>query len=147
MIYLCGPINGRSDDDCRNWREQAKALLSATIDPMARDYRGRELEPGIAAEIVENDKEDILASTALLVMFDKPSVGTAMEVLFAYEHGIPVHIVNVSGKPLSPWMIYHATALHETLEDACATLTPKRCTSCDSRYCDGGFCYLEKRDL
>ena len=122
MIYLCGPINGRSDADCMDWREKAKSLLGATLDPMARDYRGRELEPGIAKEIVENDKADIDQCSAILVMFDKPSVGTAMEVLYAWERNIPVYVVNVSGKPLSPWMIYHATKLHETLEDACSDL-------------------------
>jgi hypothetical protein len=77
-IYLCGPINGRSDDDCRNWREEAKSLLPDTLDPMVRDYRGRELEPGIAAEIVENDKLDIDASDQLLVLYDAPSVGTSV---------------------------------------------------------------------
>jgi hypothetical protein len=124
-VYLCGPINGRSDADCIDWRERAKQLLPATLDPMARDYRGRELAPGIAQEIVENDKHDVLSSGAVLVMFDKPSVGTSMEVLFAWMHRIPVHVVNVSGKPLSPWMIYHAAAVHPSLEVACASLSSK----------------------
>jgi hypothetical protein len=123
-VYLCGPINGRSDADCIDWRETAKILLAphATKDPMDRDYRGRELDSGIAAEIVENDKEDILFCTHVLVMFDKPSVGTSMEVLFAYEHGLPVHVVNISGRPLSPWMIYHARNLHASLEEAAVAI-------------------------
>jgi hypothetical protein len=122
VIYLCGPINGRTDADCMDWRAKAKSLIASTKDPMDRDYRGRELEPGIPMEIVENDKEDILFCTGVLVFFDKPSVGTSMEVLFAYEHGIQVHVVNASDKPLSPWLIYHATAIHQTLEAACAAV-------------------------
>jgi nucleoside 2-deoxyribosyltransferase len=122
VIYLCGPINGRTDADCMDWRATAKSWLAATKDPMDRDYRGRELEPGIAAEIVENDKADIRGCRGVLVFFDKPSVGTAMEVLFAYDHGIPVHVVNASDKPLSPWLIYHATTIHQTLEAACAAV-------------------------
>lgn len=134
-VYLCGPINGRSDADCKDWREEAKRLLAPlpTLDPMARDYRGRELEPGIAKEIVENDKADIDQCCALLVMFDKPSVGTAMEVLYARTEvwarsnnfcpvRLPVVVVDVSGKPLSPWMLYHATSVHPTLAAACAVL-------------------------
>jgi nucleoside 2-deoxyribosyltransferase len=123
-VYLCGPINGRSDADCKDWREEAKRLLAPmpTLDPMARDYRGRELEPDIEAEIVENDKLDIGRCAALLVMFDKPSVGTAMEVLFAYERGMPVHVVDVSGKPLSPWLLYHASAVHPNLDAASCCL-------------------------
>ncbi len=122
MIYLCGPINGRTDSDCMDWRTKAKAILPDTKDPMDRDYRGRELEPGIAAEIVENDKSDIVGCSGVLVFFDKPSVGTSMEVLFAYERGIPVYVVNASDKPLSPWLIYHAVAIHQTLEAACAAI-------------------------
>lgn len=124
MIYLCGPINGRSDDDCRNWREEAKALLAPlpTLDPMRRDFRGRELEPGIDAEIVIGDKADIFASSALLVYTDQPSDGTAMEILLAFIHSIPIHVVNKRTKPLSPWVKYHATAVYTSLTSACEAL-------------------------
>ena len=122
-VYLCGPINGRSDGDCKGWREYAKERLPQTCDPMDRDYRGRELEPGIAREIVENDKNDIRGCDALLVFFDKPSVGTSMEVLYAWERGVPVHVVDKSGKPLSPWLLYHATKIHPTLDAAVNELT------------------------
>lgn len=121
-VYLCGPINGRSDADCNDWRTKAKAMLDATLDPMARDYRGREAEPGVEVEIVEGDKADILECRAMVVYFDKPSVGTSMEVMFADTHGIPVHVVDVSDKPLSPWLVYHATAIHQTLDAACAAI-------------------------
>lgn len=133
-IYLCGPINGRSDAECNAWREQAKAFLAPlpTLDPMARDYRDRELEPGIAREIVENDKADIDQCAAMLVMFDKPSVGTSMEMLYAWTprwpradaihgpHRVPVYVVDVSGKPLSPWLLYHARQVFPDLGAACA---------------------------
>tara|TARA_R110000868_G_scaffold282507_1_gene542808 strand:+ start:1796 stop:2281 length:486 start_codon:yes stop_codon:yes gene_type:complete len=125
-VYLCGPINGRTDAGCKDWREQAKENLPDTLDPMDRDYRGRELEPGIAKEIVENDKTDIQSCDALLVMFDKPSVGTSMEVFLAWQLGKPVHVVNVSERPLSPWLIYHATVVHPSLKAAIAALKGPR---------------------
>lgn len=123
VIYLCGPINGRTDD-CRNWREEAKASWPGEcLDPMRRDYRGRELEPGIAAEIVAGDMGDLAASDALLVYFDRPSVGTAMEVFHAHTNlRIPVIIVNASLAPLSPWLVHHSHAIVDSVADAVAVL-------------------------
>jgi nucleoside 2-deoxyribosyltransferase len=121
-VYLCGPINGRSDDDCKGWREYAKERIADTLDPMDRDYRGRELEPGIAAEIVENDKLDIQASDVLLVYYDKPSVGTSMEVYMAHGMGKRVVVVDKSGKPLSPWLMYHSHEVYKSLDEAIAAL-------------------------
>jgi nucleoside 2-deoxyribosyltransferase len=121
-VYLCGPINGRSDDDAKGWREYAKQHLSDTVDPMSRDYRGRELEPGIAKEIVENDKEDILSCDALLVYYDKPSVGTSMEILFAHQLGKRMVLVDKSDKPLSPWLLYHCDVIVKSLDEAIEVL-------------------------
>jgi nucleoside 2-deoxyribosyltransferase len=122
-IYLCGPINGRTDEDCRNWREAVtQQWMGAVLDPMRRDYRGRELEPGIAAEIVAGDIEDILASDALLVYFDKPSVGTAMEVFYAKQQGKQVVVIDASDKPLSPWLTYHSDAIVRTVAEALEAL-------------------------
>lgn len=121
--YLCGPINGCTDDEAKGWREYAKELLTGqAYDPMVRDYRGRELEPGIAAEIVENDKADIRGCDALLVMYEKPSVGTSMEVLFAHQLGKMIVVVDRSGRPLSPWLSYHATIVCPTIEQAAAVV-------------------------
>jgi nucleoside 2-deoxyribosyltransferase len=115
--YLAGPITGRSDAECNGWRRWADAYL-LTADPMPRDYRGHEQEPGVAAEIVESDKADIVASDAVLVHFDRPSVGTSIEVLFAWQIGKYVVIANVSGAPLSPWLLYHSHAQATSLADA-----------------------------
>ena len=120
-IYLCGPINGRSDSDCRDWRERAKAEWPGlTLDPMRRDYRGRERE--CAAEIVEKDIADIEASHALLVYFDKPSVGTSMEIYIAKTMGKPVVVIDASDKPLSPWLMYHVDHVVKTMADSLALL-------------------------
>lgn len=114
-IYLAGPINGCSDNECKDWRACATQLLGAdnVFDPMCRDYRGREQEPGIAAAIVEQDKADIRASSGVLVYYDRPSVGTSMEVLYAWACGIPVFVIDATGVGgrLSPWLVYHATGV------------------------------------
>lgn len=126
-VYLAGAINGRSDEDCKDWRDYSSRCLSKagieSFDPMVRDYRGRELEAGIAAKIVEQDKKDIDEATHLLVYYDKPSVGTSMEVLYANERGKPVVLVDRSERPLSPWLAYHASVVFKSLDDAIAHMS------------------------
>lgn len=128
-IYLCGGILGLSNDDCNTWREQAmKALLPATycddrhfnfLDPMDRDYRGREAES--VNQIVVLDKIDIRDSDIILVNASRPSWGTAMEVLYAYDQN-KVIISFTDGSKRSPWLSYHSTIVHDTLEQCVDTI-------------------------
>lgn len=115
-IYLGGPINGCTDEEARGWRETVKPGLEGRghvcVDPMDRDYRGRELEPGIAAEIVEKDKNDICSCDVLLMNAPKPSYGTAMEILFGHKMGKRVIVVHPEGTEPSPWVIHHADEIH-----------------------------------
>lgn len=117
-IYLCGPINGCSDEECKDWREYVKAAVGHTIciDPMRRDYRGREAEA--FREIVELDKIDVARSSVILVNYDKPSVGTSMEVLFAWQIGKPVIVVCRPDAIISPWLRYHSHAIVNSFDDA-----------------------------
>lgn len=120
-VYLSGPINGCNDDECQTWRlwfheRLPKSMNYWAIDPMARDYRGREEE--CYREIVELDKRDIKSCDVMLVMYTRPSVGTSMEVLYAWSLGIPVILIDESIQRLSPWMRYHATTIVETKEQA-----------------------------
>lgn len=112
-VYLGGPINGCTDEEASGWRESVKPLLEARgiewIDPMTRDYRGREMEPGIAAEIVNGDKEDIGNCDTLLMNCPRPSYGTAMEILYGYERGKGVVVVLPDdGRDPSPWIVFHS---------------------------------------
>lgn len=118
-IYLCGPINGCTDEECTTWRELVKTLWRGpTLDPMRRDYRGKEDES--VNEIVEFDKIDITNSDVLLVSYDKPSVGTSMEVLYAFERGKIVVVVADPKARISPWLRYHSHAILTTFAAAVA---------------------------
>lgn len=116
-VYLGGPINGCTDEEASGWRDAVKAELTASgweaIDPMDRDYRGKEMEPGIAKAIVENDKLDIDGADVLLMNCPKPSVGTSMEILYGYMSGKRVVCVIPAGSTPSPWLVYHA---HKVVE-------------------------------
>lgn len=117
-IYLAGPINGCTDDECQTWRDWFKSQESNFdfTDPMNRDYRGREIDD--YREIVDLDKRDIRETDLLIVLYTQPSVGTSMEVFFAWTLGKPVIVINESSKPVSPWLRYHSTALVRTKEMA-----------------------------
>jgi hypothetical protein len=95
-VYLCGGINGLNDAACKDWRQIARDTLIpgpgrsrfSVLDPMARDYRGREDE--CVAEIIDGDKRDIFESDLLLVNASRPSWGTAMEIMFAWSLRKPI---------------------------------------------------------
>jgi nucleoside 2-deoxyribosyltransferase len=121
-LYLCGPINGCTDEECKNWREFVKAnWKGTTIDPMRRDYRGKELES--YREIVELDKVDVAKADVMIVNYDKPSVGTSMEVIFAWMIGKPVVVVAANPDVvISPWLRYHAHFIEYSFSDALETI-------------------------
>lgn len=118
MVYLCGGINGLSDSDCTDWREYAKTrLLHGTLDPMRRDYRGKEDES--VSEIVKGDLDDIAECPTILVNATRPSWGTAMEIVYAF--GLGKRIICWTGDArISPWLRYHSTVLFPSL-DECIT--------------------------
>lgn len=110
-VYLCGGINKLSDAECKDWRAEATEALSPyydILDPMRRDYRGREMELGCMEEIIQNDLRDIIDSDFVLVNATRPSWGTAMELVYARMFGKGV-IAFLDCDVTSPWLRYHTT--------------------------------------
>jgi nucleoside 2-deoxyribosyltransferase len=122
-IYLCGPIQNRTDAQCVTWRETIKEHWpGVSLDPLRRDYRGREMEN--VAKLVRDDLDDIRRCDILLVYFDAPSVGTSMEIFFAHHIlRIPVVTIDVHGRGReSPWLVRHTDVLVSTLPEALEVL-------------------------
>lgn len=120
-VYLAGPINGCTDEECNDWRSYAKEHLKCeTLDPMRRWLcRGREMEPGIAAEIVHGDEADITASDIVLANHPAPSVDIDMEIRMAKaEKGKIVVTVVPAGSKSSPWLVYHSDVILNSVQDA-----------------------------
>jgi len=115
-VYLCGSINGCTDEECRDWREAVKQHHPNALDPMRRDYRGVEAE--CYREVVDLDKADVRAADVVLVNYVKPSVGTAMETHYAWQLGTPVVLWCPEDTSLSPWLRYHSTTIVHSLDDA-----------------------------
>ena len=116
-VYLAGPIFQCEDTECIAWRQKAKRLLNGfeVFDPIDRDYRGSTNEN--YEKIVEEDKAFIGKCDILLVNHLKPSVGTSMEVLYAWEK--QKHIVIISeNQEISPWLLYHSNKICNSLSEA-----------------------------
>jgi hypothetical protein len=121
IIYLCGSINGRSDEDCVKWRKfVTTAWPGVCLDPMRRDYRFVTITADVAREVVAADLADIHACHGVLVFFDKPSVGTSMEVFYA-KHVLrkPVVMVDLHGSGRwNPWFTHHTDAIYDNFQSA-----------------------------
>ena len=117
-VYLAGGINGLSDSDAKDWREYAKERLNCdTLDPMRRDYRGKEDES--VREIVHGDLADIGSSDVILASCVRPSWGTAMEIHYAsYIARKPVFAVVPESQAVSPWLRYYTEAVYQTFDEA-----------------------------
>ncbi len=121
IVYLAGPIEGCTDSECKDWRTKVISDMMSfwtCLDPLRRDYRGKE---HLSKEIVELDKRDILLSDVLLVNFNftgKPMVGSSMEICFAWENSIPVVVVFPGNSQVSPWLDYHALKICHTIDEA-----------------------------
>lgn len=118
-VYLAGPINGCNDDEAHGWRQQFMESLPGLefLDPMRRDYRG--IEDIVSADyIVWADRDDIEACDVFLANCWQASWGTAMEIVYAMAADKPVIAVVPEGRPVSPWLRYHAQFIVPTLAEA-----------------------------
>ncbi len=121
-IYLSGPIMDEHEGDAREWRDTAKRLLNEKfflLDPMRRNFKDREVDS--ANEIVRFDLQDVEDADFLIVNYNKPSIGTSMEVFHA-SHNLGKFIIAFSPfefSECSPWMVKYCTKILPSLEAAC----------------------------
>lgn len=122
-IYLAGPVQHAADGG-HGWRDHIKEDMPRAewLDPLDKyDVPSGDVDVGTdvsAEEIVESDKAMIDDADAVLARYAHvPSVGTPMEILYAYERDIPV-FVWADGEDtadMSPWIIHHATGYGTSL--------------------------------
>ena len=130
IMYLSGPIMDEHLGHAREWRQSAKKLLGddfKTLDPMRRKFIDRQVDS--ANEIVEFDLQDVRDADIILVNYNKPSIGTSMEVFYA-SHDLGKFVVAFSPfgfKDCSPWMVRYCTKILPTLEDACEYINTHFC--------------------
>jgi hypothetical protein len=122
-VYLGGPINGCTDDEAHGWRQKFVEKLQAPhfecIDPMRRDYRGREDE--CYQEIIDGDLADIDVSDVVVLYKWQISEGTAQEGFYAYRDAPnqpKVITIIPEGARVSPWARGHTHVLVNSCEEA-----------------------------
>lgn len=87
------------------------------LDPMRHNFRDSEFQS--QNEIVQLDKADIIACDIMIVNATKPSWGTAMEILFAFQnHKIIVCFTGTKYEEVSKWVAFHSTRVCKTLDEA-----------------------------
>ena len=124
-VYLSGPIMDEVEGHAREWRESAKKILGGEfklLDPMRRNFKDREVDS--ANEIVEFDLQDVRDGDIILVNYNKPSIGTSMEVFYA-AHDLGKFVIAFSPfsyQDCSPWMVRYCTKILPDLETACEYL-------------------------
>jgi len=117
-VYLAGPIDHCTDAEASDWRETCKKRLGEEncLDPMRRDYRGRE---HLYREIVELDLADVDRCDVVLANCWKGGWGTPMEIMYAWMNDIPILVVVPPDLPfVSPWLQYHAQDIYTSLDNA-----------------------------
>ncbi len=121
-VFLSGPMSGLDRQTAQKWRQDAALFLEGcfkTVSP----YRGREEKetfPDPKGAVVR-DKNDILKCDVVIVndTFENATmIGTAMELLYAYEHEKPIIVFGEAHKG-DYFLDYHATIRVDTLEEAC----------------------------
>lgn len=144
-IYLAGPITGCTFDECTDWRERFTRLLDPLgiecLSPMrAKDYLKRvdkingsypELGPLASSKgIMARDSWD--CSRADLVLFNllgakQVSIGTVMELAWAWDHKKPTVVIMESGNVHEHPMVDEAVKFRCETEEAAIHLIRAIC--------------------
>lgn len=113
-LYLAGPIPTKS-----GWRmdiaREIKEHYQRNTDLTFLDPTKFEVDSSNATETVNLDLNMLKQSDFLLAYVERESTGTAMEICYAKQMNIPVIICCPDEQNLSPWHIYHATKVTNTI--------------------------------
>lgn len=138
-VYLAGPITGLTFDDANDWRTDVEHELERYGIEALNPLRGKEHLAGIgplpdvfdgASAALRQDLEDIDAADLVLAHFlgaERPSIGTCIELGYAYARGVPILAVADVDNPHSHMFVQYvstfwATTLDEALERIVSTM-------------------------
>jgi nucleoside 2-deoxyribosyltransferase len=115
-IIVCGSIGYGGLEDIRNIQKLLTENDFEVIDHIAidgqdytqvEDFRDK---PEIVKKIVEYDLEYLKQSDVIVVVLNKPSIGTSIEMVYARETGKKVFLLAKDKVP-TPWPIYFSDYL------------------------------------
>lgn len=131
LVYLAGPIAGLTHDEAQDWRDQVAAKLDSTGTECLTPMRGKgflkgygtihhNINAGPAANskgITRRDMFDTLRATCLFVNLKdakRVSIGTCMELAWAYQKQIPTIVI------MEPGNVHE----HVMITEACTYIVP-----------------------
>lgn len=133
--YLAGPIANCDDAEAHDWRDFIVKRTEGKVNwhnPMDRDFRFYDgkldsnlfnnnteestMPDNIVKLIIDGDKAAIDDSDFCIFNCWKPSFGTPMEMIYAWERNKIVWSVVPDTVSLSPWIRYHSTAVVTNLD-------------------------------
>ncbi len=136
MYYCSGPIEYAKDDGV-GWRLLATEALAgaghSVVDPTKgidhqlkliaslREANDIEALTRLAKKIRRKDLDDMLLCDEVLCMVDPkiPSFGTIEEIVVAYEHRMPIHLIVNGGVAVCPlWLLALTTMRYDSLGEA-----------------------------
>ena len=146
LVYLSGPIAGLTFTEGADWREYATKCFPPHIQGVS-PLRGHRMLEGLGpitnlmiehpfrkdTAINRRDKFDTLRASVVLVNLlgtTKVSIGTVMEMAWAFDHGIPVILAiepegNVHDHPMvRDCTSVRVSSLDEAIEAAVAFVAP-----------------------
>lgn len=123
IIYLAGPIQHATPDQRDGWRDHIIRNYSddfELLDPREHVFDILGINYSFDANIVKTDLALISRCNVLLAYTPFPSVGTSMEIFYAYRFAEKIVVVWHPSKaePVSPWITAHASAVVRNLKDA-----------------------------
>lgn len=113
-IYLSGGMSGLSLEEQTKWRDKIinaikfgdyeyRKNVSFFNPPTFFNYEVQKQKT--EKEVMEYELNELRHSDLVVVNFNSPkSIGTAMELMCAYENRIPIVGLNIDNSELHPWL-------------------------------------------
>lgn len=126
-IYLSGAMGSLSFEEQSRWRKQVQDAIKygdygcdkkpLFFDP-TQYYNFEEKRHKSEKEIMEFDLHNLRNSNLVIVNFNDPqSIGTAMELMLAYEMKIPIIGLNKEQKDIHPWLECCCTRMCDNIRE------------------------------
>ncbi len=120
QVYMAGAITHAVNAVA--WRARASVMLEdlkfVPLNPLQWEAKTM-----TDAAVVTLDNKLILSSVAVLANVREASWGTAMEIHFAKQQGIPVFAFGTDRASVSPWLRHHTFDIRMLLPNAIQSLS------------------------
>lgn len=136
QIYLAGGMQNLSFTKQNEWREKIRKSLISRCKKSCADtkpmniinpvdyYNFKEKLFDTEKEVMRFDTNFVRNSDLVIVNANDPkSIGTSMEIAIAYEHHIPVLILNKDIEPLHTWWIEMSDRVFRDSDSLCDYVT------------------------